>query len=250
MSSPLSSSVRSSQSAAISWSPPMPMWRWMRQIGSTISCWRKARYQATAWWKFVSTNVPSMSRMAAGGIRHSYPRRLRLNIAALAAVLIVLLVPASAAAACRGAGATTRTATTSTLVHATLCILNAKRAGHGLRPLRLNAKLGTAARRHSRAMVRRRFFSHTSPNGDTFLDRIRATGYLEGAQSWSVGENIAYGSGSRSTPRSIGRAWRNSRGHRANILHRSCRDIGIGIASRTPAGTGGATYTTDFGRRD
>jgi uncharacterized protein YkwD len=169
--------------------------------------------------------------------------------AMLAAALIVLLAPASAAA-CRGAGATTRTAKTRTLVHATLCILNAKRAGHDLRPLRLNAKLGTAARRHSGAMVRERFFSHTSPNGDTFVDRIRAAGYLEGARSWTAGENIAYGSGSRSTPRSIGRAWMNSAGHRANILSGSFRSIGIGIASGTPVGVAGATYTTDFGRRD
>ena len=168
----------------------------------------------------------------------------------LAAALIVLLAPATAAAACRGARATTKTATTGTLVHATLCILNAKRAGHDLRPLVLNAKLGAAARRHSRAMVRERFFSHSSPNGDTFIDRIRAAGYLEGARSWTAGENIAYGSGSRSTPRSIGRAWMNSPGHRANILSRSFRAIGIGIESGTPVGIAGATYTTDFGRRD
>lgn len=174
----------------------------------------------------------------------------RRPAAMLAAVLIALLAPASAAAACSGAGATTKTASPRTLVRATLCILNAKRAAHDLRALRLNADLGTAARRHSRAMVRRRFFSHTSPNGDTFLDRIRASGYLEGARSWNVGENIAYGSGTRQTPRSIARAWMNSEGHRANILSKSFRAIGIGIASGTPVGVAGATYTTDFGRRD
>ena len=174
----------------------------------------------------------------------------RSSAAVLAAALIVLLASASAAAACPGAGATPKTATTRTLVHATLCVLNAKRAAHHLRPLRLNAKLGTAARRHSRAMVRQRFLSHTSPNGDTFVDRIRAAGYLDGARSWTAGENIAYGSGSRSTPRSIGRAWMNSPGHRANILSRSFRSIGIGIAPGTPIGLAGATYTTDFGRRD
>src|SRR4029079_13084475 len=100
--------------------------------------------------------------MAAGGIRHSCPRRARLKVAPgfpsqrvmafrrhaalLAGALIVLLAPASAAAACRGASATTKNDTNGTLVHATLCILNAKRAGHDLRPLVLNAKLGTAAR--------------------------------------------------------------------------------------------------------
>jgi uncharacterized protein YkwD len=171
---------------------------------------------------------------------------------AVAAALTLLLFAAPAASAtdaCEGAGASAGSATKRVLVRATLCLLNAERARHDLGALRLNPKLSTAGRRHSRAMVRARFFSHDSPNGASFVDRIRATGYLEGAQSWSVGENIAYGSGSRSTPRSIGRSWMNSPGHRANILSRSFREIGIGIAAGTPVGGGGATYTTDFGRR-
>ena len=169
---------------------------------------------------------------------------------ALAAALSLSLAAAPAAsAACANAGASTDTATKRALVRATLCVLNAERARHDLSALRLNRKLSTAARRHSRAMVSERFFSHDSQSGASFVDRIRATGYLAGASSWSVGENIAYGSGSRSTPRSIGRAWMNSPGHRANILSASFRQIGIGIASGTPVGTGGATYTTDFGRR-
>jgi uncharacterized protein YkwD len=98
-------------------------------------------------------------------------------------------------------------------------------------------------------MARRKFFSHTSPSGASFVDRIRSTGYLTGARSWAVGENIAYGSGSRSTPRSIGSAWMHSPPHRSNILSSSYRSIGIGIASGTPVGGGGGTYTTDFGRR-
>ena len=34
--------------AATSWSPPMPMWRWMRHIGMVRPCSRNARYQAMA----------------------------------------------------------------------------------------------------------------------------------------------------------------------------------------------------------
>jgi uncharacterized protein YkwD len=98
-------------------------------------------------------------------------------------------------------------------------------------------------------MASKRYFSHNSLNGSSFVDRIRRTGYLRGARSWNVGENIAWGSGRLSTPRAIARAWMNSPGHRANILSRSFRSIGIGIASGTPSGGGGATYTTDFGRR-
>jgi uncharacterized protein YkwD len=179
--------------------------------------------------------------------------RLSSPVVALATALTLCLVAAPAAAAagaCDGGNASTTTASKRVLVRATLCVLNVKRARHNLRPLRLNRRLSVAARRHSRAMAERHFFSHTSLNGASFVDRIRDTGYLSGARSWSVGENIAYGSGSRSTPRSIGSAWMNSPGHRANILSSTFRSIGIGIASGTPVGGGGATYTTDFGRRD
>ena len=171
---------------------------------------------------------------------------------ALALALTVVLVAAptaSAAGACSSANASVKTASKRALVRATLCELNVQRAHRGLRPLRLNRHLSAAARAHSAAMARRHFFSHNSLNGASFVDRIRRTGYLRRARSWSVGENIAYGSGRLSTPRSIGRAWMNSSGHRANILSQSFRAIGIGIAAGTPNGGGGATYTTDFGRR-
>ena len=173
-------------------------------------------------------------------------------VTALVAAVTVLLVSApaaSAAGACGAANASASQASKRALVRATLCVLNAQRARHNLRPLRLNRKLSRAARRHSRAMARQRFFSHTSRGGASFLDRIRGTGYLSGARSWSVGENIAYGSGRRSAPRSIGNAWMGSPPHRANILSSSFRSIGIGIASGIPSGGRGATYTTDFGRR-
>ena len=178
----------------------------------------------------------------------SLPKSVVLVVTALA-VLLVAVPSASAAGACSAANATAASASKRALVRATLCVLNAERARHRLRPLRLNHKLSRAARRHSRAMARQRFFSHTSPSGASFVDRIRSTGYLSGARSWAVGENIAWGSGTRSTPRSIGVAWMNSPPHRANILSSSYRAIGIGIASRTPAGGRGGTYTTDFGRR-
>ncbi|MET0615934.1 MAG: CAP domain-containing protein [Thermoleophilaceae bacterium] len=178
--------------------------------------------------------------------------RVHRPASALALALTVVLVAApgaSAAGACTSANASVKTATKRALVRATLCRLNAERARHRLSPLRLNRRLAAAARGHSRAMARRHFFSHDSLTGASFLDRIRGTGYLRGARSWSVGENIAYGSGRLSTPNAIGRAWMNSPGHRANILSRSFRSIGIGIAAGTPVGRGGATYTTDFGRR-
>ena len=173
-------------------------------------------------------------------------------VAIVVAALVVFLVSvpsASAAGACQAANASASQASKRALVRATLCVLNVARTRHNLRPLRLNRRLSRAARRHSRSMARGRFFSHNSRGGGSFVDRIRRTGYLARARSWFVGENIAYGSGTQSSPRSIGTAWMNSPPHRANILRPSFREIGIGLASGTPAGQGGATYTTDFGRR-
>ena len=98
-------------------------------------------------------------------------------------------------------------------------------------------------------MTRRNYFSHYSPAGGTFLDRIRRTGYLRNAQSWVVGENLAWGSGSRATPGSIVQAWMQSSGHRANILTRRFRHIGIGIAFGAPANVGGRPAATEFGAK-
>lgn len=171
-------------------------------------------------------------------------------VAAAALALLVAAPPASAASrACSSANAAASQVSKRVLVRATLCVLNAERARRDLRPLRLNRRLSRAARRHSRAMARKRFFSHTSPGGRTFMDRIRRTGYLRGARRWNIGENIAWGSGGLSAPRSVATAWMKSAGHRANILSRSFGSIGIGVARGTPFGGGGAIYTTDFGRR-
>jgi uncharacterized protein YkwD len=100
-------------------------------------------------------------------------------------------------------------------------------------------------------MVRRNYFGHVSKSGNDVVDRLTRTGYFRGARSWTVGENLAWGSGGRSTPREIVAAWMASPGHRANILQRRFREIGIGVVFQAPRNTGGpaATYTTTFGAR-
>jgi uncharacterized protein YkwD len=173
-----------------------------------------------------------------------------LRRVAFSAVLAVSLLPGSAAAAgpaaCSSAEARPAQVSERTVIRSTLCVLNAERAGHGLRPLRLNNRLARAARDHSQDMARNGYFDHTSRTGASFVDRIRRTGYLTGARAWKVAENIAWGSGPLASPRAITRAWMNSPGHRANILDGSYREIGIGVVSARSART---LYTTDFGAR-
>jgi uncharacterized protein YkwD len=149
---------------------------------------------------------------------------------------------------CNGATANPSSGNLGQLERSTLCLINAQRRARGLAPLHSNQLLHLAALRHSREMVRSRYFDHTSPSGVTFDARIRQTGYLRGAGSWSVGENIAFGEGPNATPRAIVRSWMNSPPHRHAILSSSFRSVGVGVALGNPSsGDGGATYTTDFG---
>ena len=171
-------------------------------------------------------------------------------LAALSALVLAGPPAATAAAPCAAASVTPAKAPKPAMVRATLCTINAERARYRLRRLRLNKRLSRAARRHARDMARRKYFSHDSLGGATFLDRIRRAGYLRGARRWSVGENLAWGTHNRSSPRHITRMWMASPGHRANILSPAFREIGIAVAYRAPVRGGlrpAATYATEFG---
>jgi uncharacterized protein YkwD len=137
------------------------------------------------------------------------------------------------------------------LARATVCLLNEERAQRGLRKLAPSRRLSSAARSHTTDMVRGQYFAHVSRSGEDAVDRIRDTGYLRNAGRWTVGENLAWGSGVRGTPGEIMSAWMQSPGHRANILKPGFREVGVGIELKAPTETSSpaATYTTAFGTR-
>jgi uncharacterized protein YkwD len=131
---------------------------------------------------------------------------------------------------------------------AILCLTNAERTHDKLKPLREDVRLRKAALSHSSDMVRRSFFSHTSPSGTSFVDRIVRSGYTLRNDRWSLGENLAWGTGELGSARGVHEAWMRSSGHRANILKPVFRDLGIGIRPGVPKdATVGATYTAAFG---
>ena len=184
---------------------------------------------------------------------HASPfRRLRL-LTVLAAVAVTVCAaaadpPDAFAAACAGANVEPTQTTRATVKRATLCLINAERRERGLSDLRLDSRLTKAARRHSRDMVRRRYFSHTTPDGVSFVERIRRSGYLRTAGRWLVGENLAWTTRTGNSAADIVRAWMHSPPHREEILQGSFRDVGIGIVVGAPSSRSrGATYTTDFG---
>jgi uncharacterized protein YkwD len=148
---------------------------------------------------------------------------------------------------CASADALPLAVSSAKLQRAAACLVNQERTKRGLRPLRINRWLGKAAKRHARDMVRRDYFSHDTAGGGDFVSRIRRAGY----RGRTLGEDLAWGSGTLGTAREIVRSWMNSPGHRANILSRSFREMGVGVATGVPdgGGPGGATYAVDFGRR-
>jgi uncharacterized protein YkwD len=121
--------------------------------------------------------------------------------------------------------------------------INAVRARHRLAPLRRVAALTRPARAHSRDLVARRAFTHDSANGSPFSTRLVAAGF---PRRRAMAENIAQvpARGTRAARVAL-RMWMASPPHRANILNRRMRVIGVGFAIRT--GRSATVVTADFG---
>jgi uncharacterized protein YkwD len=130
---------------------------------------------------------------------------------------------------------------------ATLCLINAQRARNGEPALTQNPMLQQAATFHSLDMAKRKYFEHADPDGEQPDARIVHAGY----PPILVGENLAWGELGESTPANIVSLWMKSPGHRANVLERGYREIGIGFAFQAPEvqpkPRQAAIYTTTFG---
>ena len=90
-------------------------------------------------------------------------------------------------------------------------------------------------------MVRRNYFAHGS-----FAARLARFG----VRAPRVGENLAWGVGAGAEPRDVVRRWLESPSHRANLLRRGFRRVGLGLRAGPFAGYGRAVViTADFAGR-
>ncbi|MCF7844264.1 MAG: CAP domain-containing protein [Kiritimatiellales bacterium] len=159
--------------------------------------------------------------------------------------------------------------------HEIIALLNKARTEANLPALTENILLRISAQRHAKDMFQRGYFSHTTPEGLDYVDRIRAANYMDvdeskcGCQTvfnlnplveisraattpdsfttqteicgckprFAVGENIAKG---QLTPAQVHEDWMNSPGHRANILNPQFEEVGIGLF--------GDVWAQNFGR--
>ncbi|GHF56070.1 uncharacterized protein YkwD [Amycolatopsis bartoniae] len=114
-----------------------------------------------------------------------------------------------------------------------LALVNQERSKAGCGALSDDGRLDTAAQKFSEDMSARDYFSHVTPEGVTFDQRIKAAGYAKPAA-----ENIAMGS---TTAAQTMQMWMNSDGHRRNILNCSYHTLGVGLD------TDGWYWVQDFG---
>jgi uncharacterized protein YkwD len=81
----------------------------------------------------------------------------------------------------------------------------------------------------------------------SFASTFRRAGYFPAR---SFGENLAWGQGDIGSPLSTLGLWLNSPPHRANLLGRGWRDLGIAVQRGSMFGRGSVSlWVTEFGRR-
>ncbi len=175
--------------------------------------------------------------------------------AALAVALALGAAPAGARAgeACRGEQLRPDAANATAAAAATLCLVNDIRAAHHLRAVHANVPLTEVAVSQVRTMVSWDYFADVRPSGQTPMSLISTTAYRTPHAEISVGQNIAWGSASFSTPRHVVREWMASPPHRAIILTGGYRDTGVAVKAALPgvlrAGSRGGTYAMEFAVR-
>lgn len=108
---------------------------------------------------------------------------------------------------------------------------NAFRREHGLNQLRPESRLMEIARRHAANMARKDRFGDTDKNGHVMDgldpgDRVQVGGY-----SFSqVAENVGWQLRKSDPVASMVEGWKNSPGHRKNLLIPEMSDTGVGVA--------------------
>lgn len=95
--------------------------------------------------------------------------------------------------------------------------MNAERGAEGLGRMKMDPELGRVAKRHTREMIRANSLHHTS----TRALKRRVTNWV------TLGENVGVGS----TVDSLHSAFMNSPAHKANIMHGTFNNVGVGVKS-------------------
>jgi uncharacterized protein YkwD len=165
-----------------------------------------------------------------------------------AVLLCLLAVPIANSASSRA-----RVTTVSSLNSQVLREVNRVRAQHSLKPLARSSALAKAAASHSRSMAADGYFAHESSNGSVFWQRIKLFYSMGNHRYWAVGENLVWASPDLTAKRTV-KMWMKSPPHRANLLSKNWREVGLSAvySSNAPGkyqDRAATIVTADFGVR-
>lgn len=121
-----------------------------------------------------------------------------------------------------------------------ITLTNNKRAEFGLPTLSNNALLAQAAAGKAGDMFAGNYWAHNSPGGKTPWQFMTAAGY----RYVFAGENLAR---DFEDANSVVNAWMNSPSHRANVLDKNFKEIGVAVSSGTLGGNEGILVVQMFG---
>ncbi len=178
-----------------------------------------------------------------------FRRKGRVATCVVGAVLFCLLaVPVADCASSRA-----RVTSVSPLNRQVVREVNRVRSRHGLKPLVRSSSLNRAAAKHSRSMAKDGYFAHESSNGSVFWQRIKHFYSARGHRYWAVGENLVWASPKMTAKQAV-KMWMNSKPHRANLLSKKWREIGLSAVHSTSApgdyqDRAATIVTADFGVR-
>ena len=131
---------------------------------------------------------------------------------------LALVLAATPVLACRQPDGAAR------LAEATIAAINAERGQRGMAALDPDPRLTAAAQAHACDSAARNEMSHRGSDGSNLGRRAEREGYAYR----HIAENVAAGYRS---PGAVVQGWMESSGHRRNILTRSARDVGLGLAT-------------------
>lgn len=145
-------------------------------------------------------------------------KRIALIVAAIFLVAFMSFASTSTAQQILAANTSARSqrqADTSKFPTEVLRLVNVEREKVGLPPLKFSNDLAASALIRARELPIK--FSHTRPNGSKCFTAMTQIGHI-------LGENLA---GGQNTPKAVVEAWMNSETHRANILNKKFRELGV-----------------------
>lgn len=119
-------------------------------------------------------------------------------------------------------------------------LTNEKRKEAGLKPLKLNEELSSAAQAKVSYMFEKNFWAHVAPDGTTPWYFIKNAGY----EYEYAGENLARGF---NNTEDIVSAWMESPTHRENLLSPNYEDIGFAVSPGSLTGSETVLVAQEFG---